>query len=144
MKKVCHLTSVHKRYDARIFQKMCCSLVKNGYDVTLLVMDDLPDEVKDGVKIIAASSKPKNRVDRLIHSDRKLYRKALELDCDLYHFHDPELLGIGLKLKKQGKKVIYDSHEDYPAQIMGTHRCDASIRNLSIITFGNIISYFRI
>ena len=111
------MTSVHKRYDTRIFQKMCRSLAKNGYDVTLLVMDDLPEETKDGVRIVPVPFKPKNRLDRIFHSGRKLLKKAVELDCDLYHFHDPELLPIGLRLKKLGKTVIYDSHEDYPGQI---------------------------
>jgi len=119
MVKVCHMTSVHKRYDTRIFQKMCRSLAKNGYDVTLLVMDDLPEETKDGVRIISVPFKPKNRLDRIMNSGGKLLKKAVELDCDLYHFHDPELLPIGLRLKKLGKKVIYDSHEDYSRQIIG-------------------------
>ena len=135
MIKVCHLTSVHKRYDTRIYQKMCRSLAKNGYDVTLLVMDDLPDETKDGVKIVSVPFKPKNRIDRIINSGRKIYKKALELDCDLYHFHDPELLPVGLKLKRRGKKVIYDSHEDYPEQIMGKEWIPRVFRKLLSFMF---------
>ena len=53
MIKVCHITTVHSnRYDVRIFEKECTSLAKAGYDVTLLVNDELPDEVKNNVKII--------------------------------------------------------------------------------------------
>ena len=33
------------------------------------------------------------------------------------YFHDPELLRFALKLKSQGKKVIFDSHEFYGYQI---------------------------
>jgi len=135
MVKVCHMTSVHKRYDTRIFQKMCRSLAKNGYDVTLLVMDDLPEETKDGVRIVSVPFKPKNRLDRILHSGRKLLRKAVELDCDLYHFHDPELLPIGLRLKKLGKTVIYDSHEDYPQQIIGKSWIPGKITRMLLSRF---------
>ncbi len=45
MVKVCHVTSVHKRYDDCIFHKECKSLAQYGYDVILLEKDNEIDEI---------------------------------------------------------------------------------------------------
>ena len=117
MVKVCHVTSVHQRYDTRIFHKECTSLAKAGYDVTLLVADNKAPEVRNGVKIISADFKPKSRWDRVLHSGSLMLKYAIQVDAEIYHLHDPELLPVAKKLKQRGKKVIFDSHENYPAQI---------------------------
>lgn len=134
-KKICHMTSAHNRYDIRIFVKECVSLAKNGLDVTLIVNDIAPDELIEGVKIVSTKLKPQNRLQRFIYSKKHLYKKALEVNADIYHIHDPDLLTIARRLTKKGKKVIYDSHEDVPRQILSKNWIPKNIRSLISYTF---------
>lgn len=115
---IAHLTSVHPRYDTRIFMKEARSLARAGYAVSLVVADGKGDEVKDGVSIVDAGATTGGRLSRMRDTARRVFDKAIELDADLYHIHDPELLPTALKLKKRGKTVIFDSHEDFPADIL--------------------------
>jgi len=109
--KVCILTSAHPPFSVRIFHKQAKSLLKAGYDVTLIAQHD-KDEVVDGVKIVALP-KPRNRLWRMLGTWR-VFRLALKQKADVYHFHDPELLPWGWLLQKMTHKpVIYDVHEYY-------------------------------
>lgn len=115
MRKVCHLTSVHSSHDTRIFHKECVSLAAAGYDVYLVAPGTSREE--KGVKVVGIGPPSASRLRRITHMAKSVYEKALEIDADIYHLHDPELLPYAVKLKRKGKKVIYDSHENYPAQI---------------------------
>lgn len=111
MAKICVMTTVHRRDDTRILAKEARSLAK-VYDVILLVADGLPGETVDGVFIRSVvEEKPRSRPERMTRTASAMLREALREDADIYHFHDPELLRIGVQLKRRGKTVIYDVHE---------------------------------
>lgn len=111
MKTVCHVTSVHKYNDVRILKKECASLA-HKYNV-ILVAPNVESGIYDGVTVRGVTL-PKNRLRRLFKL-KKVYEVLEEVNADVYHFHDPELMRMGLWVKKRlNKKVIFDSHEDIP------------------------------
>lgn len=116
-KKVCILSSVHSALDVRIFHKEAKTLVTAGYDVTLVARHDR-DSMVDGIKIIALPIHY-NRFQRMICTTFHIFRLALKERPNIYHFHDPELIFVCFLLKLvTHRKIIYDVHEDVPAQIL--------------------------
>src|SRR5690606_20193486 len=113
---VAHLTSAHPRDDTRIFLKQCRSLAA-AHEVYLVVADGLGEEVREGVRIldVGASS---GRLSRMLSATRRVVARALALEADIYHLHDPELLPWALALKREGRRVVFDAHEDLPRQIL--------------------------
>lgn len=116
MTKVCHMTSAHRSDDVRIFYKECVSLAKAGYDVYLVAQGESYEE--EGVHVVGVDKQTGSRLSRMLFTTKNVYIAALSIDADIYHIHDPELLMYAIRLIKKGKKVIFDSHEAYAAQIL--------------------------
>ncbi|MGC5324933.1 glycosyltransferase family 4 protein [Brevibacillus sp. SYSU BS000544] len=132
--KVTHLSSVHTTFDIRIFLKECKSLANAGFEVNYVVADQQHNGLHSGVNIISIS-KANGRLERMTKVVKKVYEVALELNSDVYHFHDPELIPVGLLLKSKGKKVIYDAHEDVPRDILSKTWIPKYVRSIIANTF---------
>ena len=112
------MTSVHQPDDVRIFAKECRTLAELGYDVHL-VAASASSGVRDGVHVHGVGAPGSSgRLVRMTRTVAEVLRTARELDADVYHLHDPELIPAGLVLARDGKRVVYDAHEDLPADIL--------------------------
>ena len=115
--RVCHVTTVHKQNDNRIFYKECLSLASAGYDVTLLCAG-ADSTTQDGVTI-TGFPKAAGRLKRMLTTSLfKALGQARIINADLYHLHDPELMPLGLFLKFSGHTVVMDVHENNSAAIL--------------------------
>lgn len=117
MTRVCHVISGYFRNDARVFLRQCKSLHNHEFDVCILTNDGMPAETLDGIKIYSCA-RTWPRWKTLLFARRQFIDEALRINADIYQLHSPELLPLGLALKKAGKKIVYDAHEDMPRHLL--------------------------
>ncbi len=133
---VCHLSSVHKRSDVRVFYKECLSLVKRGYKIHLVLADGQGNNLIDGVAVHDVGFFP-NRFMRMFFSPLKVLWAGKKTRAEVFHFHDPELLLVGLFLKLFTKaKVVYDAHESYPDDVLHKDYLSKPIRIIASRAIG--------
>lgn len=118
-----HLSTVHPRNDTRIFIKQVHTLSSAlAKDVSLVVADGFGDSHQPGQPAICDLGKlPASRFKRAVVGNFRAFVFFRRTRPQLVHFHDPELIPLGLLLRLRGCQVIYDVHEDVPRQTMSKH-----------------------
>lgn len=109
---VVQIVSTHPPFDVRVFYKISRTIIEAGHNVTMLLLYNGKADPYPGIKYEIVP-RPTNRFRRVIVG-RRLGKKALELDGDLYIIHDTEIINLASWLSKRGKKVIHDAMEPYP------------------------------
>ncbi len=117
--------------DTRIHLKECASLATRFGEVCLFVGDgkgdatDPPTTVRiQDVGIAGAGG----RLGRMLRQPLRMFAKVHRERPSVVHFHDPELIPVGVLLKVLGYRVIYDVHEDVPRQILMKHWIPGMLR----------------
>ena len=113
---IAHVTTVHWRGDTRIRVKEVASLARSfDAPVALVVQDGKgPEGPEHGPRIFDSGPRPQGRILRMTVGSWRMWKTLRGLRPTIVHFHDPELIFLGLVMKGSGAWVIYDVHEDVP------------------------------
>lgn len=124
--RVCVLTAVHPYNDNRIFYKQIRTLLEAGYQVTYIAPCPPGVNHLEGIDLMPLPILPRSR--RPLNWWRAL-RAALRSQADIFHFHDPELIGVGFLLRMlTSRPAVYDVHENYPQAMMNKRWIPAWLR----------------
>ena len=106
---------------------MCRPLADAGFRVVLIA----PGSFEDSLVQMSPWNEQIRRAGRVKRFAIALWA-ALHDKADIFHFHDPELIPLGLLLKwlRPTTAVVYDVHEDYPAMMRVKYWIPKSLRPL--------------
>ena len=114
--KAVHISLRHSADDLRIFHKECTTLSKNNFDVYYMVPTNKIYQNNE-VKIIPLKDHG-SEIKNVTKNYLTILKKSFNIDSNIYHLHDPDLIPIGILLKLIHKKIIYDAHEDHPKNVL--------------------------
>lgn len=115
-RSVAHVSSAHPWTDNRVHLREAKSLAQAGYDVQLYALESPVQVAPTGVAVTTV--KAESRVRRFTIGTVRALRFSLNSNASVIHLHDPEMLWTIPLLRLSGRSVIYDAHEDLPAQII--------------------------
>ena len=131
-KRICHISTVHRGVEIRIIRKEVASMAEAGYDAHAVIAAT-PEEVAEAARLGVTIHPLKERKSRIARMTAKMYEAwntARKLKAEIYHFHDPELIPLGLFMKLCGHRIVMDVHEDLANQVLNKHWIPQPIRKL--------------
>lgn len=133
---VVQITTVHGARDVRVFDKMARSLAKAGFRV-VVIHPGTESGVSDSVEFRGLGLRG-GRLSRMLAGGVAAFRAGLHSGASVLHFHDPELIPVGLAWKLCGRRVVYDVHEDLPRDISTKQWMPAFIRPMASVFAASI------
>ena len=112
--KICMVAPVHIAGDVRVFYKEARSLAEIGHEVTLFARDDGTDTGSIELKPTRTWS---SRMLRFLALP-VLMARVIATPAQVYHLHNPDTLPLVFALRALGRKVIYDTHENFAQRLL--------------------------
>jgi len=109
--RVCQICNAHPVNDARVFYRTCVGLAEAGYEVHLFAVDKRAETYCEQGVFIHPLPECQSRRARFARRSH-VAKIAADLKPDLFHVHEPELLGSVIA-SARSQPVIYDVHESY-------------------------------
>jgi len=109
--RICHVCNGHFVDDVRVFHRACRELARAGYEVHLLAQGKGTKAYEEKGVVIHPLPEPGSRWQRYTRVSH-VAQLAADLRPDLFHVHEPDLLGAVLS-RADFRPVIYDIHESY-------------------------------
>ena len=126
MYKICHLQITNIDFMPRVWRE-AVSAKESGYTVCVIGYGESTERY--GISYFGVE--PYNsRLKNFFLVTRRMVREAMDTNAEIIQFHSPIFLLYAKKLKKMGKIVIFDSHENYPVQILGKTYIPAVLRKI--------------
>jgi glycosyltransferase involved in cell wall biosynthesis len=138
--KAIHIAINHQRYDTRVYHREIKSLVAAGYGPVLLIAaDGLGNSEEPGVIIRdIGNRKRQGALPRLESSFRAFRSISAGYGEAVVHVHEPDFLPWALLLALFGRRVVYDAHEDTPAQIRGWKDISPGPRHIAALVVASL------
>ncbi|WP_227370538.1 glycosyltransferase [Halomonas sp. M20] len=112
--KVLMLAPVLRNWGNRVVRESE-SLSETGYSVTAMMQCEQPIS-RNGVDYVCAPP-AKGRLNRFVKLPLVLWF-AIRFRAHIYHLHNPDMLPLAFCLRLLGKRVVYDTHEDYSRRLL--------------------------
>jgi glycosyltransferase involved in cell wall biosynthesis len=135
--RICMLSSLHPADDVRIVEKEARSLVAAGHQLSVVARPPAPGEA-GGITFKLIDLPAVSRWRRPWVMGRAALSLARSSRPDVVQFHDPELIFAALALRKGSCRVIYDVHEDVPADIRSKRWIPSLLRPLVALLAGMV------
>lgn len=109
--KICVVSPIHRADDIRIFNKEIKFYIYAGFEVKLFAR---PVQHHQDLSMLEFHPLPifKNRLFRFLYLIVLSFR-LLFIREHIFHFHNPDCIPLALLMKCLGRKVIYETHENF-------------------------------